>query len=50
MRIHDVVAHGEVDAFDLAADVQVFELIGLGADDALLGSGRSACRTTVVGL
>jgi hypothetical protein len=45
MRVHDVVAHGEVDALDLTADVEVFELIGIG-DDVLLGSGASACRTT----
>jgi hypothetical protein len=47
MRVHDVVAHGEVDALDLTADVEVFELIGIG-DDVLLGSGASACRTTGV--
>jgi hypothetical protein len=37
MRIDDVVADGEVDALDLAADVELFELIGIGADGALLG-------------
>jgi hypothetical protein len=36
VRVHDVVADGEVDALDLAADVEVFELIGIG-DGALLG-------------
>jgi hypothetical protein len=45
MRVHDVVAYGEVDALDLTADVEVFELIGIG-DGVLLGSGASACRTT----
>jgi hypothetical protein len=45
MRVHDVVAHGEVDALDLTADVEVFQLFGIG-DDVLLGSGASACRTT----
>jgi hypothetical protein len=35
MRVHDVVAHGEVDALDLAADVEVFELVGIG-DGVLL--------------
>jgi hypothetical protein len=37
MRVDDVVTDGEVDALDLAADVQVFELVGIGADGALLG-------------
>jgi hypothetical protein len=37
MRVHDVVADGEVDALDLAADVEVFEVLGIGADGALLG-------------
>jgi hypothetical protein len=36
MRVHDVVADGKVDALDLAADVEVFELIGIGGDGALL--------------
>jgi hypothetical protein len=39
MRVDDVVANGEVDALDLTADVEVFDLVGIG-DDALLGSGR----------
>jgi hypothetical protein len=37
MRVYDVVADGEVDALDLAADVKVFELLGIGGDGALLG-------------
>jgi hypothetical protein len=36
MRVHDVVAHGEVDALDLTADVQILELVGIG-DGVLLG-------------
>jgi hypothetical protein len=40
MRVHDVVADGEVDALDLTADVEVFQLLGIG-DGALLGRGRS---------
>ena len=39
MRVHDVVANGEVDALDLTADVEVLDLVGIG-DDVLLGSGR----------
>jgi hypothetical protein len=37
MRVDDVVANGEIDALDLAADVEVFEVLGIGADGALLG-------------
>jgi hypothetical protein len=36
MRVDDVVAYGEVDALDLTADVEVFDLLCLG-DDVLLG-------------
>jgi hypothetical protein len=46
MRVHDVVADGEVDALDLTADVELFvELVDVG-NGVLLGSGASACRTT----
>jgi hypothetical protein len=48
MRVHDVVADGEVDALDLAADVEVFDLLGIGGDGVLLGrvgprAGPPAC-------
>jgi hypothetical protein len=45
VRIHDVVADFEIDALDLAADVEVFELLGIG-DDALLVEVGPVCRTT----
>jgi hypothetical protein len=45
VRVDDVVADFEIDALDLAADVEVFELIGVG-DDALLVGVGPACRTT----
>jgi hypothetical protein len=48
VRVDDVVADGEVDALDLAADVQVVELIGIGADGVLLGRVGPACRATGV--
>jgi hypothetical protein len=37
VRIDDVVADLEIDALDLPADVEVFEVLGIGADGALLG-------------
>jgi hypothetical protein len=44
VRIDHVVTDGELDAFDLTADVEVFEVLGIGADGALL------CRVSPVGL
>jgi hypothetical protein len=37
VRIDHVVTYGEIDALDLTADVEVFEVLGIGADGALLG-------------
>jgi hypothetical protein len=36
VRIDHVVTDGEIDALDLAADVEVFEVLGICADGALL--------------